>query len=477
MRLRPVVGLAGACLLLVAAVIAYRHVHRVNQPLLADFTVPATPPGITLTTLGTPEVEGGVTHLRTIREFLTNGATVYSDAKGKTLYTLDADSPGKSSCAGDCLRAWPAAIAPTEAKPFGDWSVITRDDGSKQWAFKGKPLYSCAQDTAPGDSCVKDTARAQGFGKPGAAADSNSTPAAAGPWHTAVFKPPSLLTALIGHTVFKPAVSGEFPADISVQEVEDAGGQVLIDNLGRTLYAFDGDLKDDHAECRSGASCEANPWRPVYAASLANALGDFTIVKRPDGTGQWAYKGWPLYRYATDLSAGQADGIGVDKRWRPAVLVRYPVPAPVTVTSTFATGKIFATSEGRSLYRQQIFSYNFGHDFQHGTPYYETIGRVLGTRACDGECTKRWRPFRAAADAQPSGHWSIVVRPDGSRQWAYKGYALYTFDGDQKPGDLLGRDTWSTSFSDPALQSVSFLNKLNVNAETVSGVFWTSVYP
>jgi predicted lipoprotein with Yx(FWY)xxD motif len=34
---------------------------------------------------------------------------------------------------------------------LGDWAVITRDDGSKQWAYKGKPLYAWAKDAKPGD--------------------------------------------------------------------------------------------------------------------------------------------------------------------------------------------------------------------------------------------------------------------------------------------------------------------------------------
>jgi predicted lipoprotein with Yx(FWY)xxD motif len=33
----------------------------------------------------------------------------------------------------------------------GDWSVVTRDDGKKQWAMKGKPLYFWAKDGKPGD--------------------------------------------------------------------------------------------------------------------------------------------------------------------------------------------------------------------------------------------------------------------------------------------------------------------------------------
>ncbi|MGE0661043.1 MAG: hypothetical protein AB7F36_16095, partial [Reyranellaceae bacterium] len=34
----------------------------------------------------------------------------------------------------------------------GDWSVVTRDDGAKQWAYKGKPLYTWVKDARPGDT-------------------------------------------------------------------------------------------------------------------------------------------------------------------------------------------------------------------------------------------------------------------------------------------------------------------------------------
>ena len=37
------------------------------------------------------------------------------------------------------------------AKASGDWSIITRDDGSKQWAYKGKRVYNWSKDTKAGD--------------------------------------------------------------------------------------------------------------------------------------------------------------------------------------------------------------------------------------------------------------------------------------------------------------------------------------
>ena len=74
------------------------------------------------------------------------------DAKGMTLYTWDNDKEAnKSSCTGMCLMNWPALKAAATDKDTGEWKVITRDDGSKQWAYKGKPLYYFVMDTASGD--------------------------------------------------------------------------------------------------------------------------------------------------------------------------------------------------------------------------------------------------------------------------------------------------------------------------------------
>lgn len=72
---------------------------------------------------------------------------------GMTLYTFDRDTAasGKSVCNGPCATNWPPLAAPADARASGDWSVVTRDDGSRQWAYKGKPLYGWAKDSKPGD--------------------------------------------------------------------------------------------------------------------------------------------------------------------------------------------------------------------------------------------------------------------------------------------------------------------------------------
>ncbi|HWI83177.1 hypothetical protein [Ramlibacter sp.] len=72
-------------------------------------------------------------------------------ANGMTLYTFDRDAGGKSMCNGPCAANWPPLLAPAGASAAGEWSVVTRDDGSRQWAYKGKPVYYWAKDAKPGD--------------------------------------------------------------------------------------------------------------------------------------------------------------------------------------------------------------------------------------------------------------------------------------------------------------------------------------
>jgi predicted lipoprotein with Yx(FWY)xxD motif len=76
---------------------------------------------------------------------------VVTNAAGMTLYTFDKDAGGKSMCNGPCASNWPPLAAAADAKPAGDYTIITRDDGSKQWALKGKPLYAWVKDQKPGD--------------------------------------------------------------------------------------------------------------------------------------------------------------------------------------------------------------------------------------------------------------------------------------------------------------------------------------
>ena len=80
-------------------------------------------------------------------------AGVLVGANGMTLYTFDKDAVGggKSVCNGPCATNWPPLAAAAGDTASGDYSIITRDDGAKQWASKGKPLYFWSKDQKVGD--------------------------------------------------------------------------------------------------------------------------------------------------------------------------------------------------------------------------------------------------------------------------------------------------------------------------------------
>jgi predicted lipoprotein with Yx(FWY)xxD motif len=78
---------------------------------------------------------------------------VFVGPNSMTLYTFDRDAmgSGKSVCNGQCATNWPPLMASSTDTPTGDWSIVVRDDGTRQWAFRGKPVYYWVRDAKPGD--------------------------------------------------------------------------------------------------------------------------------------------------------------------------------------------------------------------------------------------------------------------------------------------------------------------------------------
>jgi predicted lipoprotein with Yx(FWY)xxD motif len=382
----PWVGAAGVALL--AAIGAHWLLHREK---LADATSPAplaTPFGITL-------------QLRTVagRARRATNPPVYADTNGMTLYFSDGDAPlGKSNCSGECAATWPPAVARKDATAGGDWSLAARADGIRQWAYRGAPLYRFAHDEAVGD--------AKGEGVPG--------------WHVAVFH---------------PAVGMALPDAIQVREISDAGGAGLVDSLGMTLYTSDGSAVHSIPSCAGGDDC-ARHWAPLQAPQIANATGDFSVIAHDDGITQWAYRHKPLYKFDGDQRAGDANGIGIDARFHVALVVRYFMPADATIRRSAELGTILTTRSGATLYERDRPASDEIHIFResHGPP---ALGRSFGATTCDEHCARSWPPFTAPADALPCGYWDIARRADGRRQWAYKGYALYTY-ASERPGEIRG---------------------------------------
>jgi predicted lipoprotein with Yx(FWY)xxD motif len=76
---------------------------------------------------------------------------VLADEKGMTLYVFDKDTANSSACYDTCAKNWPPFMASAKAKPEGEWTVVERKDGTKMWAYDGKPLYTFIKDKKPGE--------------------------------------------------------------------------------------------------------------------------------------------------------------------------------------------------------------------------------------------------------------------------------------------------------------------------------------
>jgi predicted lipoprotein with Yx(FWY)xxD motif len=85
------------------------------------------------------------------RERLDLSTVIFTDAKGMTLYTFTKDTPGQSACTGQCAVNWPPLVAAADAQPTGDWTIVTRSDGTRQWAHLGRPLYTFVKDSKAGE--------------------------------------------------------------------------------------------------------------------------------------------------------------------------------------------------------------------------------------------------------------------------------------------------------------------------------------
>jgi predicted lipoprotein with Yx(FWY)xxD motif len=93
---------------------------------------------------------------------------------------------------------------------------------------------------------------------------------------------------------------------------------------------------------------------------------------------------------------------------------------PVKISQT-RKGQIFVDNKGMTLY-------TFDRD---------TSGN---TSTCEGKCTERWTPLAADKDAEAKGDFTVIVRSDGSKMWAYRYRPLYTSQYDKEPGDINGYD-------------------------------------
>jgi predicted lipoprotein with Yx(FWY)xxD motif len=310
----------------------------------------------------------------------------FADAKGLALYTVG--SGQAQLCRDECTKTWTPFIAADGAAAVGEWSLVPRDNGTKQWAYQGRALFTYAFDapgSVNGDGYLANT---------GVAAIGN------------VWRPVYHLMAM--------------PPGMTVVAAQAEAWRVLANADGFTFYTSQNDAGGRSA---CVARC-LETWKPVAAPLLARPSGPWSVITRDDGSRQWAYRGKPLYTYAHDIKPGDTLGEGIDKAWHAAAIVKAPEP-PAGITVQYSErysdlGRVFADSNGMTLYA-----------------YYENPARL--PVICDTACMRTyWRPALVASGAIAHGPWSATTLGDGSRQWVYQGKALYTFAKDRLPGDMRG---------------------------------------
>jgi predicted lipoprotein with Yx(FWY)xxD motif len=345
--------------------------------------------------------------LRAVKQFLPGLTDEKLGSIDGELGMIEAPlDPAIAMCTGECAEVWPPFLARDDAQSSALWTVVVRPDGTKQWALGGKPVHSYVKDDTQG------------------VAKGNK---AEGKWEQAV-------------RVDAPAML--FPVGIGRGETLKYDARILVDASGMTLYTFDQD-KSGQSACVG--QC-ARIWPPAEAPRLAVAVGDFSVVSRDDGIKQWAYDGQPLYTFVGDYQKGMASGDGVAKVWHQAALARYHFPDSVAVVQHPKHGPMLATTDGITLYARDEHRFTLAggsHDDRSALRGKPSTGAKLGISTCQtDECLEEFAPLSAAPDAQPWGDWTVVDRGDGTSQWAYRSYPLYSYKADKAPGDAIAHDLY-----------------------------------
>jgi predicted lipoprotein with Yx(FWY)xxD motif len=79
----------------------------------------------------------------------SNVGSYLADSNGNALYTYGSDTNGVSNCNSSCTSSWPIYQASSSSATLpANVTVITRSDGTKQYAYKGKPLYTFSGDSS-----------------------------------------------------------------------------------------------------------------------------------------------------------------------------------------------------------------------------------------------------------------------------------------------------------------------------------------
>ncbi|HLC29168.1 MAG TPA: LPXTG cell wall anchor domain-containing protein [Dehalococcoidia bacterium] len=328
---------------------------------------------------------------------------ILADGDGRTLYLYTKDERNKSNCSGACLRAWPALLT-VEAPQAGPGvagnrlATITRDDGTKQVAYNGWPLYYFASDATPGETKGQDVG---------------------GVW-------------FVVHAAGGGPVQTNAPINIAKNATF---GNILVEASGRVLYLYSRD-ELNKSNCSGGCLLAWPALLTVGDPKIGEGIDAKLVgsISREDGARQLTYNGWPLYYYAPDEKPGDTKGQDVGKVW----YVLHPegggpifTTATVNLSKDAALGSFLMDHTGRTLYLYTRDEPNKSN--------------------CSGACLQRW-PALLTLNAPVAGEgvnaqlFGTTKRDDGTMQVTYNSWPLYYYAPDAKPGDTIGQNVGGVWF-------------------------------
>lgn len=346
-----------------------------------------------------------------------NGPPVCYDVKQRVNTGLMSPYPGglllpDLDTRPTCTQLWPPVLADDAAAPVGKWGLVQRTDGRRQWTFEGYPVYRSALDTKPG----------QVNGNPdGRSGDAGARRQPIGP-------------------------KAKLPPAFEASTV--ATGRLLTYG-GFSVYVHDGETANA-IRCRDECLKE---WRPVAAAQMARASGEWSVVQRAPGLLQWAFRGRPLYTRINDSRRRSFEGSDV-AGWRNVYTQENPrAPAEFTVQET-RVGLILADSKGRSIYLYRCIDDaldNLSCDHPTSTQAYRLA--VCGKGDPD-RCATLFPYVPAPPDAKSDSLiWGTMYidprtgkkvekdSPHALNVWTYRDRPIFTHGMDRGPGDING-DAW-----------------------------------
>jgi len=312
-----------------------------------------------------------------------------------------------------CVQKYPPYLASADAQPVGDFTIVKRPDGSRQWAYQGFPLYLSSKDVRPGDR----NAAAGAF------------PGGRGGFRMA---PPEMV----------------LPTGFKFLRQERGLVLATVEN-DRAVYTPRGDAR------MRLTSTNGLEFKALVAPAIASVRGEWSIIEEGAGRKQYAYRGKPLYLAPAGVLD---DDIVKTGGWEPVVVAKGPeVPSAIGRQLTLM-GDVYTDKKGMTLY-------TYGCSANGGAGTHRTTAvpcddagdpAAFMVALCGDakECARRWRPYIAPANAKPEGEFSIVditypmftdVRgklfpSDAPRvkAWAYRGKPLFTYYEDEKPSDIWG---------------------------------------